>query len=276
MNNYPKGGIIGRCIYLWQKLSDLRIPVHASSACYFLALSLFPALVLLLGLLRYANLDVLTLAEGLVGIIPEALLPYAEDLIFNTYDNTSRTIVSVSAVTALWSASRGIHGLLTGLNAVYGVTEGRSYVSTRLISVGYTFAFLIVLVLTLVLQVFGTAIADRLSADPSLFVQFLDEVIDLRFFVLLLLQTALFTAMFMVFPNRRNGCMESLPGAVLASLGWLIFSNLFSIYVEHFSGYADIYGPVYTAALSMLWLYFCICLVFYGGALNRYLSRGFS
>ena len=80
-----------------------------------------------------------------------------------------------------------------------------------------------------------------------------------------------FTAMFMFLPNRKNKFMQSLPGALLSSIGWLVFSDLFSLYVENFSGYANVFGSVYAVALSMLWLYFCISIVFYGGALNQYL-----
>ena len=60
---------------------------------------------------------------------------------------------------------------------------------------------------------------------------------------------------------------------MLASAGWLLFSNLFSIYVEHFSSYANIYGSVYALAMAMLWLYFCLCLLFCGGALNKLLMQ---
>ena len=97
------------------------------------------------------------------------------------------------------------------------------------------------------------------------------QAIDLRFILLLLVQTAVFTAMYMVLPNKRNKLMDSLPGALLASIGWLVFSDLYSIYVAHFAGYANIYGSVYAVALSMLWLYCCISILFYGGALNHYL-----
>ena len=95
----------------------------------------------------------------------------------------------------------------------------------------------------------------------------------LRFFLLLGAQTLLFTTLYMVLPNRRNRFADSLPGAMFASAGWLIFSDLFSMYVEHFPNYANIYGSVYAVALSMLWLYFCVSIVFYGGVLNAYLTK---
>ena len=83
----------------------------------------------------------------------------------------------------------------------------------------------------------------------------------------------LFTALFTALPGRRTPLHCSLPGALLASLGWLIFSGLYSIYVENFSAYANLYGSVYAVALSMLWLYFCLSIVFYGAALNSYLLK---
>lgn len=273
MREFPKGGIIGRAVHAAREIQERNIPLYAANACYFIVLAVFPALLLLLGLLRYTPLEVERLGEMLQGVLPEALLEPAEELILLTYDNTSGAVVGISAVTVMWSASRGIYGLLTGLNAIYGVAEDRGYFYTRFISVLYTFAFLLVLLLTLALHVFGTGLLGLLQKAQHPFLRFLVDVIDFRFFLLLILQTAIFTAMFVVLPNQRNRIMDSLPGALLASIGWLVFSNLYSIYVEHFAHLSNVYGSVYAVALSMLWLYCCMSIVFYGGVLNVFLSK---
>lgn len=265
-----------RLLSLWQQIRELKIPLHAANTGYFLILSVFPALVLLLSLLRHTALDVHSLLQFLEGFIPQALLPEAEFLIVDVYESTSGAWLGISALTALWSASRGIYGLLTGLNTIYRVPENRGYFRTRLLCAGYTLAFFAVLLLTLTLHVFGTDILRFLQESPAPFFRFLTAVVDLRFFLLVFLQTALFCAMFMALPNRKNTLGGSLPGALLASIGWLIFSHLFSVYVAHFPSYSGIYGSVYTVALTMLWLYFCISIVFYGGVLNMLLQRDFS
>ena len=254
-------------------LRSANISAHASSTCYFLVLAAFPALVLILSMLRYIPLGVEDLMDLIGAFIPGALMPYIRRIVLSVYENTNGATVSVSAVVALWSASKGVHGLLKGLNAIYGVAEDRGYFYTRTISVFYMFLFLIVLLLTLVLHVFGTTLLNALPMPDNALTRFLSGVVDLRFFLLLILQTALFTAMYMAMPNRRNGFWGSLPGAVLASLGWLSFSDLFSIYVEHFPKYAVIYGSVYTLALSMVWLFCCISILFYGGLFNRLLME---
>ena len=252
-------------------MSGKHISIHAAGAGYFIVLSVFPLLVLILSLLRYTGLQVQTLTDLVSGFVPQALMPSAKRLILSTYRNTSGAVVSLSAITGLWSASRGVYGLLTGLNAIYNAEENRGYVYTRGISVFYTFLFLLMLLATLVLNVFGTTLLQWLPLENLTLVQFLWEVVDWRFILMLLLQTGLFSAMFMALPNKKTTFRQNLPGAVLASVGWLVFSDLFSIYVENFSGYANVFGSVYAVALSMLWLYFCISIVFYGGALNQYL-----
>lgn len=251
-------------------VSKLRISSRAAGACYFIILSLFPALVLLLGLLRYTGLSVDTLTAMLEGLIPAALLPEVEKVIISTYRATTGTVLSISALTALWSASRGMYGLLTGLNAIYGVSEERGYFHTRGSSVLYTFAFLLVLLLTLVLHVFGTALEKWILTTD---LKILARVINLRFFFLLLVQTLLFTLMYMFLPNGRNRFSDSFPGGILSSIGWLTVSHFFSLYVENFSLYSNIYGSVYALALGMLWLYLCLCTLFFGGAVNHFFTE---
>ena len=237
----------------------------------FLVLSVFPVLVVLLALMRYTGLQLETFTDLLEGVVPSALMPMVNRLVRSAYVNSSGTVLSVSALAALWSSSRGMYSFVTGLNSIYAVKEDRGYIRTRLLCVGYTFAFLIVLLLTLVLHVFGNDLLRML--DVLLLPTFLMNLLDLRLFVLLILQTALFTAMFMVLPNERNRVVGSIPGALLAAIGWQLFTNAYSIYSQKFTAYASIYGSVYVVALGMLWLYFCICIVFYGGVLNKTLQK---
>lgn len=272
MNRFPKGGLIGKTVHAIETISDLHIPLYAANAGYFIILSLFPALVLLLSILRYTGLQVESLIEILGSFIPEALMGTIGNLVVSTYENASAGLVGLSAVTALWSASRGVFSLLTGLNAIYGVSEDRGFFYTRGISVLYTFLFFLVLMLTLVLHVFGATLLQLLPVMEFGFLRFLAGIIDLRFFLLLFVQSLIFAMMFTFLPNGRNRFRDTIPGALLASIGWLVFSDAFSIYVERYASLSNIYGGVYAFALSMLWLYWCLSILFYGGALNQYLE----
>ena len=251
-----------------EEFAQLQIPVYAANACYFLSIAIFPALLLILASLRYTPLSATDLIRLLEGILPGALMGAAESLIVSTYYNSSAGLLGISALAALWSASRGIHGLLAGLNRIYGVREDRGWLRTRLIDVGCTFMFLLLVMVTLVFQVFGESLADRLWLG-----RLLTELLDWRSTWLLVAQVLVFDLIYLVLPNRRNRFHRSLPGAVLAAVGWQGFSKGFSVYVEHMlERYTNIYGSVYTVALGLLWIYCCMCILLFGGLINRLLT----
>lgn len=251
----------------------MHIPLHSAYTCFFLVLSLFPGLLLLLGILRYTSLEVKDLMDLAEGFLPSTLLPTVQSLITASYRHSSKTVVTISVLGTLYSASRGMFGVRNGLDAIYTPGKRHSYLRRRGISILYNISFILVLLLTLVLYLAGTALLDYLWMTTSPAIMVLLQVVDLRALLLLIMQTVLFTLMYALLPGQRNRLRGSFPGAVFAALGWMVSSQLFSVYVENFGQYANIYGSVYALALGMLWLYFCISIFFYGAALNRYLTE---
>ena len=252
-------------------LQAMHISAHAAHACYFIILSTFPTLVLIFGLLRYTAIKPEDLMDFISGLLPEALLPHACNLIRSAYENTTRQVMSLSALAALWSAGRGIYGLQAGLNGVYGFSEQRSWLHKRLLCMAYTFLFILVLILTLVLHVFSSTILQFLQHRAKF--RSWGDLAGLRYFLLVAVQVLLFCAMFMFLPGKHRKFLESLPGALLSSFGWMSVSSLFSLYVRYFPKYANIFGSVYAVALAAFWLYICISVFFYGALLNRLLMK---
>lgn len=254
-------------------IGSMQIPVHAAYTCYFLAMSLFPALLLILASLRFTSLSAEDLIHGLDGIVPEALMGAAESLIVSTYQNSSGALLGISAVASLWSSSKGVQGLMTGLNSIYGVRETRPWYATKVLSLVYTFVFVLMILASLVFQVFGQTLADRMLASESLLQRLLVYLFGWRYLWMLLIQVLGFALIYTALPNRPGRFLHSLPGALAASLGWQIFSGAFSLYVELMvDRYTNIYGSVYTVALGLLWVYCCMCIFLFGGVLNRLLA----
>lgn len=257
---------------LSRKISALRISVYAANATFFLLLSAFPAILLLLSILQYTPLTQQDFLALLHGVVPSVLLPLLEFIVTDVFESGSWTILSVSAVAAVWSASRGVYGVVIGLNAIYQAKESRSYLAMRLRCVFYTVLFLLALLLTLAAHVFGRKILAYFSSKDIPIFHFLAYLMRLRFLVVGLVLTLFFTVIFMVFPNRRTGFLASLPGAAGAAVAWIGFSAIFSVYTAKFGNYSAFYGSIAGIALTMLWLYACMCILFYGGAFNRCLA----
>lgn len=253
-------------------LFHMDVLVYAGNASYFIVLAVFPSIMLLLNLLSYTTVGTEAVVEVAEKVLPSAVAPAAIRALTGMFESSSGTMLSVTALAALWAASRGVYGILVGLNRVYGVTEDRGYIFTRFLSIIYTFMFLMVLVLTLAIHVFGQMILERIPQIDSRFFNLVWEIISNRTVVLLVIQGFVFVAMFMFLPNRRNRFLPSVPGAVLASFGWQGFSSLFSLYVENSASFSTIYGSIASICVAMLWLYTCVGILFYGGAFNKYLA----
>ena len=268
----PKNSRFRTLIMAAERISSMQIPVYAANACYFLVLAIFPMLLIVLSLVPYLPYSARDLLDLLEQVVPSALMGTVETLIVSIYYNSSGAVLSLSAIVTLWSASRGIYGILTGLNHIYGVREDRSYFYTRGISFVYTFVFIILVILTLLMQVFGPTIMSWFAWMDNPLVELINQIIDLQFVWMLIVQIAVFTAIYMVFPNRRNRFFDSLPGAAVAAVGWQALSQGFSIYVERVSA-TNIYGSLYTVALGMLWLYCCMSIILFGGGVNRLIQQ---
>ena len=83
-------------------LGEQKVPLYAANASFFLILSVFPVLVLLLALIRYTGLQVETLTDLISVVVPAALMPMVNRLVLSAYVNSTGTLLSISAVAALW------------------------------------------------------------------------------------------------------------------------------------------------------------------------------
>lgn len=251
--------------------SEIQIPVFSAYAAFFFILAVFPTLMLLMYLVRLTPLsetDMMMLVNELAPtVIRPLLILVSEEL----YSKLSGAFIGVTGFTLVWSASRCMVGLIGGLNSVYGVDETRGYFAKRFIAFFYMILFIIALMLLLLFHVFWNFVVAMLSRYFS-FVMPL-PVNTLRYIIILFMLTALFMLVFKVFPNRKARLRLQLPGAALAAASWMVFTWLFSVYVNYFSNYSYLYGSLTVIVLAMLWMYFSMMILFVGGAINVYLEK---
>lgn len=251
-----------------KRITDVHVSVYAGNASFFLIISIFPGLMAFMTLLQYTGLEATNLVSLLENILPDSFLPLAESVINELYASSGGRVISLSVITMIWLASKGVMGLLNGLNAVYGVNETRGYIIKRLISMVYMVALLLTLLLTLLIHVFGQRVQAFLEGKLPILATVFSFAIYFRWIFLIAVLTFFFTSLFMALPNHRIKIRAALPGAAAAAVAWLIFSSAFSFYINNFSNYSYFYGSLTTLIVGMLWLYFCMNILFYGGMLN--------
>ncbi len=255
-----------------------KVTVYAAQASFFVITSSVPFISMLIALASLFLPENSTLIYRLTNSGDLTKFDYGG--VFSTVINEIQkapgvSLLSFSAVTTLWSASKGISAVRSGIETVYSANSESGFVTHRLKSILVTLIFIVLLTLLSVLLLFG----DLLT---SLFGGRFTYVMNLLRIPMLAVLMALFFTLFYVSVAHRSvlvsrNFFRHLPGAMFASVGWLLFSYFYSLYLDHFPGASRIYGGLAAICLIMLWLYFCMIILLLGAEINKlyFASRKF-
>ena len=254
--------------YYARRFGTYHISTYAASASFFIMTAIFPLLTLALSIISFTPLSTEDLIGALLLIVPKSLWPLATYLA-ESMMRTSAAALSVSLIAALWSASKSMLGLLDGLNAIADVNDTRNFIFKRIICMGYILVLILGLVVNLGLRVFGQHILELLQRIAPGLAQVFSTLMQLRGLTLFGILALVFLLIYTFFPNKKMKVLQQIPGAMFTSFAWLLFSSLFSIYVNQ-AATSSLYGSLTTVILAMLWLYFCMYLIFLGAVFNNF------
>lgn len=253
------------------RIKDDHVSAFAAQSSFFLVLSIFPLLLLILNTIKFTPVTKSFLLRVATDIFPGALDPLIVNIIDEMYSVSSGTIISITAILAIWSASKGILALIRGLNFIYHIKERRNYFVIRFIASIYTVILVAGIALSLVLLVFGNILLKVLESSAPFVYEILLFLTTSKYIYMPIVLTLLFVLVYKIVPYEKLAFSDLFPGAVFSSLGWLVFSWGFSIYVDKFANNSYMYGSLTTVVLLMLWIYFGIYIVFLGAEINIYL-----
>jgi membrane protein len=249
-----------------------RLNAAAAHAAFFIILSFIPCVILLFSLLQFTSIDKVTITVMIQKMLPREMQTFFAGIIRDAYNRTAST-VSLSALVTVWSAGRGMMALTQGLQWIAGIKESRNYFAVRFRATLYTVVMLLSIIVFLLLGVFGNALLNIIAVRFPIATYAVEIIIDIKNVFLLLFATVIFTLVYRFMPGNEIPLSQHLPGAVVSSLGWFLFSYAFSVYVDDFSGFSNMYGSLTTLILLMLWLYFGMYITLIGAEFNQLLVK---
>lgn len=251
-----------------RRFQDDEVPALAAQLTFYVILSFFPFMIFLIALTAYTPLSREDVLSDLLALLPEVSAEFVSGVFHDILQTTTPTLLSLSMVATLWSASNGMMAMIRTLNKAYDEEERRPYWKVRGIAVLYTIGFSAVICVALALLVFGAMIG-HFTAEQGLLPSALDPVWSgLNYVLSLSVMCGVFMLLYYSAPNRRIRFAETLPGAVLTTVGWVVISWLFSLYVSHFGNFSKIYGSLGGMIVLLLWLYLGSMAILLGGELN--------
>jgi membrane protein len=257
-----------------ERIKGDHVGAYAAQAAYFLIMSFIPFLLFLTTLIRYTPLTYNAMRNAIIAFVPQNLQSFVLGIVVDVY-RRSTAVVSISALTALWSAGKGLQAMINGLNSIYHVKETRNWLITRLYAVVYMLLFVIAVIVSLLLMVLGTQIQELVSKHVPLFGRIISRIVGARTLLVFFVLFLVFLVLYRVLPNRKATFKSQVPGAMLTAVAWSVFSYGFSFYFEIFPGFSNMYGNLATLIMLMLWLYICMNLMLYGAEINAYFEKEF-
>ncbi|OAB40207.1 ribonuclease [Paenibacillus antarcticus] len=258
---------------LFKKIKDDDVQAISAQLTYYLLLSFFPFLIFIMTLVGYANISIVDKVDDLREIIPVQAVTIIEEIIKEVSEGRSQALLSFGMLATLWASSRCIKAIIKGLNKAYAIEDNRRLWKMRVFSLLGTFVIGIVVLLSILLIVFGNWVGNQLS---YLF-HFSDSIHHLwnflQYMIPLIVMTIVFTLLYMLGPNQKVTFKEALPGATFTTLGWIITSVTFSIYVNQFGNFTKTYGSLGGVMILLIWLYISSNIILIGGEINATLSH---
>ena len=251
--------------------ADEHIAAFAAQSAFFIFLSFFPLMNIIVSIPKYLPLTREQILELIYYVLPSNFETYIAGLVTEMYDKSSNSLTIISVIIAIWSAAKGFMAIRNGLNEVYRSREYRNYFIIRSISAVYTIVFVILLIALVPLNMFSTQIMTYILSQFPDFEYVALVAYSMKGTATFILLFVMFELMYTIIPNKKLKFKKQIPGAFLAAIAWVVITKLFTLYIDYYASKSFMYGSLTTVVMLLFWMYFVISSIFWGAQLNEYL-----
>mgnify|MGYP002589140147 CR=1 FL=1 len=248
------------------RITDSEMGTTSVVVAYYLLLSLFPLMIALGNLLPYLSIDPNTVLSYVQELIPSQI--YDGPAIENLLTTSSGGLLSISALAALWSASQSINALQIAMNKAFGVDQRSNFIVVRAVSFVIILLFMIAIVGVTMVFGLGKIILDFLQP----IFKFQDNLIDtfqtVKWPVTIVALLFIMMLIYWLVPNAKVKLRSTLPGAIFATIGWMLLSQVFGLYARYFAAKIIGYQIIGSFIVLMIWLNLAATIIILGGIIN--------
>lgn len=244
------------------------VNIYAIVITYYLLLSFFPLLIALGNILPYLNLN----DQNVLPYIQELLPPYVYNTVSETVSSLLKTssggLLSISAIGTFWAVSKGINGIRISLDKAYGVEKEKLQFLRRLFSFLMVFLLMLSIFFLLLIMGFGQTVLEYVLPIFGLPEEILTTFKTLRWPLTSSVLLVILIMLYYFVPSAKVHFRTILPGAVFTTIGWMLVTQFYSIYISYFSKRINSYGAIGSVIFFILWLNIAATLIIVGGVIN--------
>jgi len=249
--------------HLWRQFDDQYYAGIAAQLAYFFLMSAIPMLIVITQLLGIFDISMDFLREWLETHLSEEMGVFLKGIFSASSAALPNTFLIILAIWSSSSLAFSLSRLTT-----YTLSYGRyryNFITERIKAIPMSLVTILVVSVSMVVYVYGEVIAKRVFQNEyvvRLIGNLRTPIMGLIFFLIIL-------SAYYVLPRIRAPIIAMVPGAIVATLGILLVTWLYSLYISRASNYNFLYGAFSNIVAMMLWFYLISWVLCIGMMFNK-------
>lgn len=256
-----------------QQVRKVGMKERAAAIAFNFVMAIPPAIIFLFTLIPYMPFS--KQIESSIYVLIRDIIPGQEHnspivKYLHEFISKPRTgLLSLGFILSLYFSSNAVLGIMRSFNKGYIGFKERTGLQKRGVALQLTLIlYILVLVSVLLLIARGAVLKYFGISNPDI----RNVINSIRWIIIILLFFGCVSYIYKHAPAVDKKWKLINPGSILASLLMILFTYLFSYWVNHFAAYDQIYGSISTLLILMALIYFNSLVLLIGFELNVSIS----
>lgn len=257
----------------WQKVIlltiqgyfDNKVGRNAAAMTYYLLFAMFPFFIFVTSLLGLLHLPTLTLDGQITRFLPEDVVAFLNLAIEHITKSSNNALLTFGLVFSVWFPLRAVSNLMEAINDIYGEEKSGSHsIRTAILTV----LTIVLIPAMLLLLLLGERVLGFIGEYIPISAEFITGWSRMRFVPMAAALLFMLSAVYFFSPSKIQKARYILPGAILSMGVWMLFSLIFSYYVDHVGRYSIIYGSIGVIIALLVWMDWSMIAMLMGAVFN--------
>ncbi len=247
---------------------------YASAVAFQMLFAVVPFIIVMITILGFFDLEWLyqIINEHADTVIPGDAAQIVEQVV-DEIEKPAGGLISIVLLIALWLASSAFRSVTHALNIVHKVDESRPFWTRFPLSIIYTIAIALMLILALLFMIVGSQVLEWITGLVNLDNIFIVLWKWLRWPIAAILLMITVAFIYFTAPNKKQKFKDIIPGSVLSVLVWIALSIGFDFYMRTFVDLSILYGSLGAIIFLLIYFYISSAVLLYSAKMNVVIER---
>ena len=247
---------------------------RASGIAFSFFMALFPFMLFILNLVPYIRIK--NFQEEfrffINELMPAQTADFIDPIILDIAANPRGSLLSFTLLLAIFLTTNGVNAIFSGFEYSFHVRQKRSILQQYVAAFGVSLFLTVVLFISIIAIIFGQYFIITLN-EQGLNLNDVIWINVIRYILIMVLMYVVIATLYYFGTKEGKKSRFFSIGAVITTFFFMITTFLFTLYINNFSNYNELYGSIGAMLILMLYIWINSNLLLLGFELNATIYR---